>query len=213
MVAAKSVTRERQTKARGYIAAQLIRPQPRPSRGRGPVAHCLRGGASPQGPPKLEDGSCDFQQGFELDPHLLDRHRVSSGTKNPEISPRDFPSLFVQIFARDVVFGHLTGANLLPIAFSGVFDARYDPCLERVSLFQQLVNTFRIDTFNVGQALQVSRLQSRRLRAEVGRTRLAALAPALPVNPDLGLLTRCFRQRFFLCCGFLRNGFPLRQLF
>ena len=147
----------------------------------------------------------------ELDPRRLDRHRVGSGTKNQEISLRDFQLFFVQIFARDVVLRYLTGANFLPIAFSGVFDARYDPCLERVSLFQQLVHTFRIDTFNVGQALQISRLQSRGLGREVGRTRLSALAPALPVNPDLGLLTMRLRQSLFLCCGFLRNGFRLRQ--
>jgi hypothetical protein len=58
--------------------------------------------------------------------------------------------LFVQILARHVVFGHFMGANLLPLVFSGVFHARYDPCLERVAFLQQLVNTFRIDTFDVG---------------------------------------------------------------
>src|ERR1700686_366622 len=124
---------------------------------------------------------------------------------------RDLPSLFVQIFARDVVLGYLTGANFLPIAFSGVFDARYDSCFERVSLFQQLVNTFRIDAFNVGQALQISRLQSRRLRAEDGRTRLSAPAPNPPVNPDLALPASGFRLLFLR--GFLRNGFSLRQFF
>ena len=32
----------------------------------------------------------------------------------------------------------------------GVFDAGDDPCLERIALFQQLVNAFGIDTFDVG---------------------------------------------------------------
>src|ERR1700686_2110543 len=124
---------------------------------------------------------------------------------------RDLPSLFVQIFARNVVFGYLTGANFLPIAFSGVFDARYDSCLERVPFFQQLVNTFRIDIFDVGQALQISRLQSRTLPGERGGTWLSELAPTLPVNSDLALPASRFRQRLLLRCGFPRTGFPLRR--
>jgi len=58
--------------------------------------------------------------------------------------------LFVQIFARHVVFGYFAGANFLPFSFRGVFDARYDPGFERVAFFQQFVNTFRIDVFAVG---------------------------------------------------------------
>ncbi len=60
------------------------------------------------------------------------------------------PLLFILIFARHVVFGHFTGANFLLVASSGVLDAGYDPCLERVAFLDQLVNTFRIGTFDVG---------------------------------------------------------------
>ena len=60
------------------------------------------------------------------------------------------PLLFVLIFAGHVVFGHFTGANFLLVASSGVLDAGYDPCLERVAFLDQLVNTLRIGTFDVG---------------------------------------------------------------
>jgi hypothetical protein len=43
------------------------------------------------------------------------------------------PLLFVQILAGDVVFRYFAGADFLLVVSRGVFDARYDPCLERVA--------------------------------------------------------------------------------
>ena len=60
------------------------------------------------------------------------------------------PSLFVQIFAWHIVFGYLTGANFLPLASPGLFDARYHPRLEGVAFLHQLVHTFGIDILDVG---------------------------------------------------------------
>src|ERR1700722_8931512 len=42
------------------------------------------------------------------------------------------------------------GANLSTVAFSRIFDAQYNPSLERVAFVHQLINTFRIDTFDFG---------------------------------------------------------------
>jgi hypothetical protein len=50
----------------------------------------------------------------------------------------------------DDVGGFGTGANLSTAPFSRIFDARYNPSLERVAFLHQLINTFRIDTFDLG---------------------------------------------------------------
>jgi len=50
----------------------------------------------------------------------------------------------------DDVGGFGTGANLSTAPFSRIFDARYNPSLERVAFLRQLINTFRIDTFDLG---------------------------------------------------------------
>jgi len=52
--------------------------------------------------------------------------------------------VLVEILAGHVVFGNFTRSNFLPRAISGVFDSRDHSCLERVSFFQQLVDTFRV---------------------------------------------------------------------
>jgi len=40
--------------------------------------------------------------------------------------------------------------------FVGLLDPRHYASLKRVSFFHQLVNTFGIRTFNIGQALQIA---------------------------------------------------------
>jgi len=83
-----------------------------------------------------------------------------------------FDLLFVQVFAGHVVFGHFTRANFLSFAFSGILNPRHYPSLERVPFFKQLINTFRIRTFDVGQTLQVSGLFARaRSRSLAGERR------------------------------------------
>src|ERR1700728_2526833 len=80
--------------------------------------------------------------------------------------------LFVQGFAGQVVFGHFTRANFLSFAFSGFLNPRHHPSLERVPFFKQLINTFRIRTFDVVQTLQVSGLFARaRFRSLAGERR------------------------------------------
>lgn len=66
--------------------------------------------------------------------------------------------LFIEVFAGHVVFGHLTGAHLPNTTFAGVFNAGDYSRLERVSLLDQLVHTFRIRRFQIGQTLKVTRL-------------------------------------------------------
>ena len=56
----------------------------------------------------------------------------------------------LRVVGLDDVGGSGTGANLSTAAFSRIFDARYNPSLERVAFLHQLINTFRIDTFDLG---------------------------------------------------------------
>jgi hypothetical protein len=56
----------------------------------------------------------------------------------------------MRVVGLDDVGGFGTGANLSTAAFSRIFDARYNPSLERVAFLHQLINTFRIDTFDFG---------------------------------------------------------------
>jgi hypothetical protein len=62
----------------------------------------------------------------------------------------DSQLVFVQIFAGNVVCGHLAGTNFLPLAISGVFDPGYDSGFESISFLQQLVDTLGIDGFRPG---------------------------------------------------------------
>jgi hypothetical protein len=56
----------------------------------------------------------------------------------------------LRVVGLDDVGGFGTGANLSTAAFSRIFDARYNPSLERVAFVHELINTFRIDTFDFG---------------------------------------------------------------
>ena len=56
----------------------------------------------------------------------------------------------LRVVGLDDVGGFGTGANLSTAPFSRIFDARYNPSLERVAFLRQLINTFRIDTFDLG---------------------------------------------------------------
>jgi hypothetical protein len=68
--------------------------------------------------------------------------------------------ILVQIFLRYIVFGHFTSADFLAFTILRVLNSRHNPSLERVTLLQQLVNTFRIDILDVRQALQIAGLPS-----------------------------------------------------
>jgi len=57
--------------------------------------------------------------------------------------------VFIQVFAGYVIFGHFAGAHFPLAAVSGLFDARDHSSLESVSLFDQLIDTFRIGAFGV----------------------------------------------------------------
>ena len=58
--------------------------------------------------------------------------------------------LRIQIFLRHVVFRNLARAHFLAFALSGILNARNYTSLKCVAFFEQLVDTFRIDTFDFG---------------------------------------------------------------
>jgi hypothetical protein len=64
----------------------------------------------------------------------------------------------VQIFLWDIVLRHLVRANFSRGIPSSVLDALHGICFERVSLFEQFVNTLRVRTCDAGQSLQISGL-------------------------------------------------------
>ena len=61
--------------------------------------------------------------------------------------------LFIQIFARNIILGHLVGVDFPCIGIVGVFHALEYLRLEGVSFFEQLVDTLRIRTFDGGNFL------------------------------------------------------------
>jgi len=52
------------------------------------------------------------------------------------------------------------GMNFFFVGVSGIFHARDDLGLKRVTFFEQLVDAFGICLFNIGQSLQVSGLSA-----------------------------------------------------
>ena len=68
--------------------------------------------------------------------------------------------LVVQIFAGNVILGHFVRVYFPSVLVVGLFDARHHTGLKRVTFVNQLVNTFRVRAFDVGQSLQISRLPS-----------------------------------------------------
>jgi len=57
---------------------------------------------------------------------------------------------FIQIFLGNIILRYLMRANLPLISAPSVFHARHYVSFERVSLFEQLVDTLRIRTLDVG---------------------------------------------------------------
>jgi len=57
---------------------------------------------------------------------------------------------FIQIFLGNIILRYLMRANFPLISAPGVFHARHYVSFERVSLFEQLVDTLRIRTLDVG---------------------------------------------------------------
>ncbi len=149
------------------------------------------------------------------------------------------PSLVViQVFAGHIVFGHFTSVNFPSVLAVGLFNSRNHASFERVSLFDQLVNAFRIGAFDVGQALKISRFLARAWFPVPPRENDGALRPgrffgtaplrALAVFPLAAFFTPFFLPaaldrmelffarflRVFLVCArfFVRATFP-RVLF
>jgi len=50
--------------------------------------------------------------------------------------------VFVQIFLRHIVFGHLAGAHFPYAASTSIFHARDDSSLERIAFLNQFVDAF-----------------------------------------------------------------------
>ena len=68
-----------------------------------------------------------------------------------ESLPRASQSLFfIQIFLGNIILRYLMRANLPLISAPSVFHARHYVSFERVSLLEQLVDTLRIRTLDVG---------------------------------------------------------------
>lgn len=57
--------------------------------------------------------------------------------------------IFVPIFGGNIVLRHLMGTNFRLIGIFGVFHAFYCSSFERVSLFEQLLDTLRIRALDV----------------------------------------------------------------
>ena len=60
------------------------------------------------------------------------------------------PLFFIQILLGNIILRYLVRANLPLIGAPGVFHALHYVSFKRVSLFEQLVDTFRIRTLDVG---------------------------------------------------------------
>jgi hypothetical protein len=67
-----------------------------------------------------------------------------------------FSSLFVEIFAGNIILGHLVSANFPFISLPCAFDASHHVSLERISFLDQLLDTLRVRAFGAGQSLQIS---------------------------------------------------------
>ena|SRR5437870_4439494 len=118
--------------------------------------------------------------------HKLDyRHRI--GNRREFEKTRAAALFFVEIFAGNIIFGHLVSSNFLLISVPGLFDARHYVCLEGASFFDQLVDTLRIRTFEGGQSLQIPCLAA---RAGSPRPR-ADCAPDAPLLSDIWPFLRC----------------------
>jgi len=67
----------------------------------------------------------------------------------------------LSVFSRHVILRNLLRVDFTFLIGICVFDTCYDVSLERISLFEQLVDAFRISALNVPESLQVSRLCTR----------------------------------------------------
>lgn len=64
--------------------------------------------------------------------------------------------VIIQVFAGNIIFGYLAGANFTLIGVSRILYTSHDTSFKRISLFQQLINAFRVGVFGPGQTLQIS---------------------------------------------------------
>ena len=71
----------------------------------------------------------------------------------PTLVRRALCLVFLQIFTGYVILRNLMRTNLPLISVPSLFHARHYIGLERVSFLDQLVDTLRIRTFDVGQSL------------------------------------------------------------
>src|SRR5882672_2243572 len=80
-----------------------------------------------------------------------------TGTRGPcEVNGQCL--VFVQIFRRYIVLRNFMGVNFFFFGVPGVFHTRHCLGLEGVAFFEQLVDTFGICPFDIGQSLKISRL-------------------------------------------------------
>src|SRR6266446_2141724 len=125
---------------------------------------------------------------------------------------------FIQILAGNIVLRHLMRANFPLVSVIGVFDALHHVGLERVPFFEQLVDTLRIRTLDIGQSLQIPRLLARpraqSFQSECLRIHALAFPPNLFLKcagrfPDGYLVTvgLCFHLRLSRSCLLLRQLF------
>ena len=98
-----------------------------------------------------------IRHGYDLSAwhHLNSPYRHRIGNRREFEKTRAAALFFVEIFAGNIIFGHLVSSNFLLISVPGLFDARHYVCLEGASFFDQLVDTLRIRTFEGGQSLQI----------------------------------------------------------
>jgi len=136
--------------------------------------------------------------------------------------------ILVEIFFRHVVFGKLARPDFLLIGVVRPLDSAHNSGLECISLVDQLTDTLRIRTLDVGQALRIRIASSRPYSSYAGQFRIERL----PFRSDLFLghalhprsrlgspfhgwlyLRRLLLRRLFLSSfydlGFLRGRFFL----
>src|SRR5579863_168576 len=88
--------------------------------------------------------------------------RKNSGLSTIASHPQE-SLIFVQVFIRNIILRHFVGMHFALIFVICGFNTRQYVCLESISFFEQLVNTFGIRAFHVGQPLEISRLLPRTL--------------------------------------------------
>ena len=80
---------------------------------------------------------------------------------NGNSQTRGWHLILIQVFAGNIVFGHLVRADLPPVGVLGILYTGDRVGLEGVPFREQLIDTFGIRAFNRGNSLQVPCLTAR----------------------------------------------------